>query len=96
MKKTLIVYFSQTGNTEKVAHAIQQGLEDGGVQVTLKKPQEAGGLDYFDYDLVCVGSPSMEWQPAKPIIDLLRKNMAEYRKQGRIKLSSPRVLTSTR
>jgi len=91
MKKALIVYFSPTGNTEKVAHAIQQGLEDGGVQVTVKKPQEAGGLDYFDYDLVCIGSPSMEWQPARPIFDYLRSNMAEYRKQGKVKLSTPKV-----
>ena len=57
MKSALIVYFSSTGNTQKVACAIKEGLEKEGVTVYLKKPQEAAELDFFVYDLVCVGSP---------------------------------------
>jgi hypothetical protein len=91
MKKALIVYFSTSGNTEKVANSIRQGLEEGGVQVVVKKPHEAGDVDYFDYDLVCIGSPSVEWQPAKPILDFLGKKMMESRKKGRSLLSAPKV-----
>ena len=66
MKSALIVYWSNTGNTEKVAYAIREGLENAGLKVELKKPQDASEVDFFGYDLVCVGSPSFEWQPAKP------------------------------
>ena len=91
MKTALIIYFSSTGNTEKTAQAIRIGFEEAGAQVTMKKPQEAAGLDYFNYDLVCVGSPAIEWHPAKPICDLLSKNLATQRNEGKIKLGAPKV-----
>jgi flavodoxin len=90
-KKALMVYWSKTGNTEKVALAIEQGLEAAGVEVYVKKPLEAADEDYFDYDLVCVGSPSYEFHPVKPITDFLRGKLTSYRKQGRIKVGAPKV-----
>ncbi len=91
MKTALILYWSSTGNTEKVAQAIKQGLEDAGVNVTIKKAAEAEGVDYFDYDLVCVGSPSIQWHPAKPMDDFLKNKLAAYRKQGSIKPCAPKI-----
>lgn len=91
LKSALIIYWSQTGNTQKVALAIKEGLEEAGMAVQLKKPSEAEDLDYFDYDLVCVGSPSIEWQPAKPMLDFLKKKLDFYRGQGKIKLCAPKV-----
>ena len=75
LKSALIVYWSNTGNTEKVAYAIKEGLKNSGLNVDLKKPQEAAEVDFFDYDLVCVGSPSIDWQPAKPVADLLKAKL---------------------
>lgn len=91
MKSALIVYFSNTGNTEKVSHAIRDGLASAGLKVDLRKPQEAVDVDFFGYDLVCVGSPSIEWQPAKPIADLLKAKLNLYRSQGKIKPCAPKV-----
>jgi flavodoxin len=91
MKSALMVYFSGTGNTQKVALAICVGLEAGGFKVEVKKPQEAVNIDFYNYDLVCVGSPSIEWQPAKPIGDLLKAKLNQYRDQGKIKPSAPKV-----
>jgi flavodoxin len=91
LKSALIIYFSSTGNTQKVAYAIKEGLENEGVTVDLKKPQEAGDLDFFGYDLVCVGSPSIEWQPAKPMADLLKAKLNLYRSQGKIRPCAPKV-----
>jgi len=91
MKKALIVYSSSTGNTAKVANAIQEGLAEAGVQVTVKKPEEALDTDFFNYDLVCVGTPSIQWHPAKPINDFLKNKLSTYRKQGKIKPSAPKV-----
>ncbi len=90
-KKALIVYWSKTGNTEKVALAIKQGLEEAGVQVTLKKQEEAENVDFFDYDFVCVGSPSYSWHPPEQMANYLKNKFAFYRKEGRIKPSAPKV-----
>lgn len=91
MKSALIIYFSSTGNTQKVAFAIKDGLEAGGLKVEIKKPQEAIEVDFFGFDLVCVGSPSIEWQPAKPIMDFLKAKLDLYRKQGKILPCAPKV-----
>ena len=80
MKSALIVYFSCTRNTQKVAFAIKDGLETGGLNVELKKPKEASEFNFYNYDLACVSSPSIEWQPAKPIVDLLKAKLNLYQK----------------
>ena len=41
MKHAVILYWSSTGNTEKVAFAIKEGLESAGVNVSLIKTTEA-------------------------------------------------------
>jgi flavodoxin len=92
LKSALIVYFSSTGNTQKVAYSIKEGLEVGGLKVELKKLQEANDFDFYNYDLVCVGSPSIEWQPAKPIADFLKAKLNLYRSQGKILPCAPKVV----
>jgi len=91
VKAALLIYWSKTGNTEKVANAIKQGLEETGVQVTMKKPEEAKDIDYFDFDLVCVGAPSYSWHPPEPMTNFLKKKFATYRQQGKVKPSAPKV-----
>lgn len=91
MKNALIIYWSKTGNTEKVAMAMRQGLEEVDIQVTIKKPEEAEAIDYFDYDLVCVGAPSYSWHLPEPMTNFLKKKFAEYRQKGKIKPSAPRI-----
>jgi flavodoxin len=91
MKTALIVYWSKTGNTEKVALAIKEGLENAGIQVQVKRPEEAENIDYFDFDLVCVGAPSYSWHPPEPMTNFLKKKFAVYRQQGKVKPSAPKV-----
>lgn len=91
MKSALIIYWSKTGNTEKVAKAIKEGLEETGISVTLKRPEEAENVDYFSFDLVCVGAPSYSWHPPEPMNIFLKKKFATYRQQGKIQLSAPKV-----
>jgi len=91
VKRAVILYWSSTGNTEKVAFAIKEGLEAAGVNVSLMKTTEAMDIDYFDYDLVCVGSPSIRWHPPKQVTEFLLKKFEDYRKQGKIKTGAPKV-----
>jgi hypothetical protein len=89
--RAVIVYWSNTGNTEKVAFAIKDGLEDSGADVSILKATEAGGIDYFDYDLVCVGAPAIRFHPPKQVTEFLLKKFGEHHKQGKIKTGAPKV-----
>lgn len=91
MKNALMIYHSSTGNAEKVAQAICLGLEEACVLVDVKKPQSAANVDYFKYDFVCIGSPSIQWRPAKPLEEFLKTKLEECKQQGKIKPSAPKV-----
>lgn len=92
MNNALIIYFSKTGNTEKVAFAIKRGLEKAGLKVTVKKVNEATEEELYDYDLVCFGSPVLHSLPPPPVFKFIRKNEKQYKKVGEVNLSSPKVL----
>ena len=92
MKRAAIVYDSKTGNTEKVALAIRDGLQKGGLKVLLERVENAQYIDFFDYELICIGSPSYMWHPLDSINNFLTKKHDNYRSKGLIKLGSPKVL----
>ena len=89
--EAVVIYWSKTGNTEKAARAIRDGLEAGGAKVDLRTAEEAGDVDYFDYELVCVGFPSYQWSPPKAVTRLLKEKHREYGRQGRVQLNAPPV-----
>jgi len=89
--KAVIIYWSKTGNTEKVAQAINESLEAAGVEVLLKRTEEAEDTDFYDYDLICIGFPSYQWSPPKPMNEFLKGKFSEYKKHGRVKVGAPKV-----
>jgi flavorubredoxin len=58
MKNLLIVYHSQSGNTEAMARAVAAGAEAAGAKVTLKKAPQADEKDLLGCDVVAIGTPS--------------------------------------
>ena len=91
MKQAAIIYDSKTGNTEKVALAIREGFQKAGLEVLVEKVENAQHIDFFDYDLICIGSPSYMWHPLDSIKNFLTKKHENYRSKGLIKLGSPKV-----
>ncbi|MDR1379254.1 MAG: flavodoxin [Synergistaceae bacterium] len=59
MSKVIVVYWSGTGNTEKVAELIAKGALDKGASVVKKTVGEATVAELADYDIIAFGSPSM-------------------------------------
>ena len=57
MAKVLVVYHTQTGNTEKLALAVKEGVEFSGMDVILKKASEASLEDLLSSDGYCFGTP---------------------------------------
>lgn len=91
MRRAVVLYWSQTGNTEKVATSIEHGLKQGGVDTTLRKIQEAQDVDFFDYDLVCFGVPSYSWHPPKPADEYLKAKFTQYKKENRVLPCAPPI-----
>ena len=87
--KALIIYWSGTGNTKKVAETIDDTLKNSGVTSLLKRVEEAMPEDLYEYDLVFIGSPSHNWQPPAPVLKYVLEKMDYYRKLGSIKLCAP-------
>ncbi len=57
MKKILVLYYSRTGNTEKMANAVAEGAKSGSdVEVELNYHVDAESLG--SYDAILVGSPT--------------------------------------
>ncbi len=88
----LIVYWSKTGNTKKVAVAIREGLAEAGVDVVLQNVEGIGDVDWYAYELVCIGFPSDQWKLPKPMDEFLNKKFNAYRIAGHVKENAPKVL----
>ncbi len=89
MTNAMVLYWSQTGNTEKVAHALEDGLRRAGATVSLERIERTTDVDLTAYDLICVGFPSYRWSPPKPVDDFLNRIFDKYRRQGWVKLGAP-------
>jgi flavorubredoxin len=89
--KVLNLYFSATGNTEKVAMRIGEAVQEIGREVdTLKVTGKDIEIDILNYDFVIVGSGVYAQLPGKPLIELFKELKQKYRKAGEIKPTSPR------
>jgi flavodoxin len=66
--KTLIVYDSQFGNTEKVAKAFGGAITG---EVKVMRAGEAALADLNGIDLLIIGSPTQGGRPTKPVLAFL-------------------------
>jgi flavodoxin/NAD-dependent dihydropyrimidine dehydrogenase PreA subunit len=55
--KSIVIYFSQTGNTEKVGKAIASGIEQVTGQCDVSEIRKVSPRALKDYDLIGIGSP---------------------------------------
>lgn len=68
----LIVYHSETGNTETMAQSVQEGaLSVDGVQVVVKTVEEASTQNLLDADAIIVGSPVYNANVSPPVSEFL-------------------------
>jgi flavodoxin/NAD-dependent dihydropyrimidine dehydrogenase PreA subunit len=59
--KCIVIYFSQTGNTEKVAKAIQAGVKQTAGHCDIVKIKEANPRRLYEYDLIGLGTPVIDF-----------------------------------
>ena len=58
MSKVLVVYFSQTGNTEAMAKAVADGVEAAGKEAKLVEAENASAADLEAARVFALGSPA--------------------------------------
>jgi flavodoxin I len=69
--KTLVVYESAYGNTEKIAQGIGRAFYGG---AKIARPSEVNPTEVRTFDLLIVGSPTQGGKPVQAIQDFLSKN----------------------
>lgn len=61
--KCCIVYYSQTGNTEKIAKRVQAGVAAVAGNCDLLELRYTDPKRLYEYDLIGIGSPVYRWEP---------------------------------
>ena len=86
MKKILIVYYSSTGNTEKMAKLVEEGIkQEEELVVETKKVEEVKLEELLKADGIIIGSPTYYGSMAAPIKELLDKSVVSHGKlEGKI------------
>ena len=77
--KALIIYYSQSGNTMKIAKCIGRGIRAAGADVTIVKLKDADYEMLKSYDLIGFGSPT--WKADTPNMHAFIDKMPDQ--QGR-------------
>jgi flavodoxin short chain len=81
MSKVVIVYWSQTDNTKKMANLISEGAKEAGAEVDIFEVSEISPEKTAEYDYIALGCPSMgdevlEEELFQPFYDALSGKLA--------------------
>ncbi len=71
MAKALVIYYSRSGNTKKMAEQIAKGIEKEGVNTDLKDVKDVNVDELLKYEGIVIGSPTYYGTMAAEIKKLL-------------------------
>ena len=87
--KALVLFWTNNGNTEKVARRIHDTLADAGMEVSTAPITKELKVEYLDYNLIFLGAPVYHNLSPKPVLSFLHRNR---RREGvRLLASAPEV-----
>ncbi len=85
MAKIIIIYYSRTGNTQKMAELIKEGVEKEGMEVTVKDVQKVSAGELLDYDGIILGTPTYYGSMASQVKKLLDETVEFHSKlEGKV------------
>ena len=58
MYKALVIYYSQSGNTKKMAESVVEGIKKEGLDVALKEVKDIEAGELLKFDAIIIGSPT--------------------------------------
>ncbi|HOW42228.1 MAG TPA: flavodoxin domain-containing protein [Candidatus Omnitrophota bacterium] len=80
MARILIVYYSRSGNTRKMAELIAEGAEKQGGVVTVKDVKAVAAKELIEFDALIIGSPAYYGTMAAPLKQLLDDSVSLHGK----------------
>ena len=83
MSKLTIIYGTGTGNTGRMAMAIEEGAKGAGVEVTIKKVETATPADIENADAIAIGSATYRGAAMPSVINYV-KAMADQPIKGKV------------
>lgn len=78
MAKGLVIYFSKTGNTKKMAEVIAEEMNSTGLKSDCKSVEQVKVDDLLAADAVVIGSPTYYGLPAAGIIQLFDDSVVKH------------------
>ena len=84
MKKTTVVYWSSTGNTEAMAQAVLEGMKEAGAEAVLLTPDAVdvgalAGMDAIAFGCPAMGSEVLEEMEFQPMFDACKRSLGGKR-----------------
>ncbi len=58
MSIALVIYYSRTGNTKKMAESVASGIKNEGMEVVIKEAKDVTTDELVKYDAIAIGSPT--------------------------------------
>lgn len=85
MARALVIYYSRTGNTKKMAESIVEGIKNEGMEVVMKEAKDVDAGELLKYDAIAIGSPTYYGTMASEIKKLLDESVEFHGKlEGKI------------
>jgi NAD(P)H dehydrogenase (quinone) len=78
MAKGLVVYYSKSGNTKKMAEIISNSMNDNGLPTDCKSVDKTKVDDLLAADAIVIGSPTYYGQMAAPIMQLFTDTVVKH------------------
>jgi len=73
VSKAIVIYHTKFGNTESIAKALAEGMEEQGVKVDCVKIDEVDVDKLVEYDFLAVGGPTHNLGMSKPMKGFLEE-----------------------
>ncbi len=85
MARALVIYYSRTGNTKKMAESIVEGIKNEGMEVVMKEAKDVDAGELLKYDAIAIGSPTYYGTMASEIKKLLDESVEFHGKlEGKV------------
>jgi NAD(P)H dehydrogenase (quinone) len=75
MSKVLVIYYSKSGNTKKMAKSVVEGIKKEGMKVVIKEVKDVDADELLKYEAIIIGSPTYYGTMAAQIKKLLDKSV---------------------
>ena len=76
MKKTAVIYWSGTGNTEAMANAVLEGMKSAGAEADLLTPDQVDPAAVSGYAAIAFGDETLEEMDFEPMFSACKGRLA--------------------